>query len=74
MNKRVRICFSTGVKYNGIYYLAAIHINALFMYDEKKDKLTFLTSFQKEKKREYLYLKAFYMKMRLGLFQIKQII
>lgn len=59
MNKKTRIHFSAGVKYNGMYYLTAIHLNALFMYDEKKDKLVFLTNFQKEKKREYLYLKAF---------------
>lgn len=59
MNKKMKICFSAGIKYNGIYYLSAIHMNALFMYDEKKDKLTFLTSFEKENKSEYLFLKAF---------------
>lgn len=59
MDKKMEIHFSTGVKYKDIYYLTAIHMNALFMYDEKKDKLTFLKSFEKELKRESLYLKAF---------------
>lgn len=34
-------------------------MNALFSYDEENDKLTFLTSFQKEQKKKYLYYKAF---------------
>lgn len=59
MNKKMRIYYSSGVKYHDIYYLSALHMNALFMYDEKKDKLTFLTSFHKEKKSEHLYLKTF---------------
>lgn len=59
MDKTIGIHFSTGVKYNSAYYLTAIHMNALFMYNINKKKLIFLTSFQKEKKREYLYLKAF---------------
>lgn len=54
-----RINFSTGVKYKGRYYLTAMHMNALFMYDEQNDKLTFLTNFQKEEKKEALYLKSF---------------
>ncbi len=36
MNKQMRIHFSAGVKYKGIYYLTALCVNALFMYDEKK--------------------------------------
>lgn len=59
MTKRIEIHFSTGVKYNGKYYLAAMHMNGLFMYDEITDRLTFLTSFQKEQGRDCLYLKAF---------------
>lgn len=55
----LNIYFSAGVKYKNIYYLAASHINALFKYDEKENKLTFLLCFQKEKCKNYLYLKAF---------------
>ncbi len=56
---KLDIPFSSGVKYNGLYFLAALHMNALFLYGEKEDKLLFLTSFKKEKKRNYLYVKAF---------------
>lgn len=59
MDGKLEICFSAGVKYKGLYYLSAIHMNALFLYNEENDKLTFLTSFKKEEKQKYLHLKAF---------------
>lgn len=57
--KELNIYFSAGVKYRGVYYLAATCMNALFSYNENENKLTFLTSFKKEKKKHRLYYKAF---------------
>ena len=40
--------FSSGVKYKNLYYLTTLNMNALFMYDERKNKLSFVMHFQKE--------------------------
>lgn len=58
-NDKLKIAFATGVKYKDLYFFAALHMNALFMFDEKKERLSFLTNFKKEKRSDYLYVKSF---------------
>lgn len=56
---RLAIKFNTGVKYKGRYFLAAMHMNGLFLYDNTTDKLTFLTALSVDKNTDLLYTKAF---------------
>lgn len=57
-NEQIRIEYAAGVKYKGKYFLAALHMNALFSYDILTDKLTFLTTLSIDEKTENLYGRA----------------
>lgn len=59
MKNKLNIEFNTGVKYNGQYFLAAYHMNALFSYDALMNKLTFLTSLSADNHTNFLYVKSF---------------